>query len=84
MRAFRLGSRVVVRRTAEGHVVNAAGRVARLRRCDDGAWIALDRRLPDEAPHPFPAGDQRGTHVLAFPDDCEPAHLRAVAAAERG
>ena len=73
MRSFSINRRVVVQRTAEGLVVNAPGRVVRLRRGDDGAWVELDQRLADESLHPFPASDTRGKHVLAFPEDCDPA-----------
>jgi hypothetical protein len=62
----------MVRQTAEGHVINAVGHVERLRMGDGGAWIALDQRQGDSAVHPFPADDRRGTHVLAFPEDCDP------------
>lgn len=37
---------------------------------DDSAWVALDVRVLDEA-HPFSADDSRGTHVLAWPENCE-------------
>jgi hypothetical protein len=49
-----------------------AGIVTRLRRADAAAWVALDERGED-AWHPFPADDEhgRGTHVLAWPDDCD-------------
>lgn len=67
---FRNSQRVVVIRDAEGNSLSAPGRVCRLRRCDDGAWVALDKRHPD-ACHPFAEGDGRGTHVLAYPEDCE-------------
>ena len=80
MRTFKRGDRVMVRRTAEGHEINAAGRVERPRMGDDGAWIALDKRRDDPAVHPFPASDRRGTHVLAFPEGCDPEHLHAVPA----
>jgi len=78
MRKFKRGDRVVVRQTAEGNVINAPGRVERMRMGDDGAWIALDQRQGDPAVHPFPADDRRGTHVLAFPDDCDAEALHVV------
>lgn len=81
---FRLGMRVRVREPViEGHhplsdyvttaVVKESkflGTVVRMRRGDEGAWIALDERGPD-AIHPFPADDHRACHVLAYPEDCE-------------
>ena len=72
----------MVRLTADGHEINATGRVERPRRCDDGAWVALDARQADYAVHPFPASDPRGVHVLAFPEDCDPVApaLRVVRA----
>lgn len=81
MRRFKLHQRVVVRHTADGHAVDTPGTVERLRRADDGAWIALDRRLA-EGIHPFPADDSRATHVLAYPEDCDLERLRVVREAE--
>lgn len=68
---FTSGQRVFVARNWEGHEVNALGTVRRLRRGDEGAWIALDVR--DERSCPFPAADARGTHILAYPADCDAA-----------
>jgi hypothetical protein len=72
---FREGQRVRVLWCArdEGTPVNAVGTVVRLRRADEGAWIALDKRHEHAAFHPFPAEDEsgRGTHLLAYPDECE-------------
>jgi hypothetical protein len=62
---------VLVTKNADGVPVGALGHVARLRRCDDGAWVALDARSLNEAAHPFPPDDEhRSRHVLAFPEDC--------------
>lgn len=48
------------------------GTVVRLLSRDNSAWIALDERL-DLDVHPFPeTDDARHTHVLAWPEDCEP------------
>jgi hypothetical protein len=52
------------------------GTVVRCRRADRGAWIALDQIREDANPvpcHPFSENDEygRGTHVLAYPDDCD-------------
>jgi hypothetical protein len=80
MRRFKLKERVFVRRAANGLVVNASGVVARLRSVDYGAWIQLDARHPEDEVHPFPADtpDERRTHVLAWPEDCDWERLRLV------
>lgn len=80
MRRFELHQRVVVRRTADGHEVNATGAVARLRRADDAAWIQLDARHPGANVHPFPddQADERRTHVIAWPADCDLERIRLV------
>jgi len=73
---------VVVRSTSpygDGDTVElgAAGTVVRLRMRDGGAFVALDARLSGEVEraHMFPVDDHagRGTHVLAYPEDCEAA-----------
>jgi hypothetical protein len=56
----------------------AAGTVVRVRRGDDGAWVALDVRR-EEAMHPFPADDERGSHVLVYPEGCKPIKREASA-----
>jgi hypothetical protein len=67
---FERGARVFVRRDRDGNEINCAGTVARLRRADDGAWIALDTR---HECRPFPADDAtRATHIIAYPADTEP------------
>lgn len=71
MRRFKGGQRVRVLRNADGVELGAVGSVVRLRRCDDMAWVALEARSTNESAHPFPADDDRGTHVLAAPEDCE-------------
>lgn len=72
MDSFSTGQRVVVARDNNGIALNAPGTVKRIR-SDGVAWVALDRRSRVEKVHPFPADDDRGTHVLAYPEDCEPA-----------
>ena len=80
---FSLGQRVLVcavipRAHAEtiGLPVPVGGTVVRLLTRDDSAWIRLDHRISDELLgnelHPFPASDphNRGTNVLAWPEDC--------------
>lgn len=47
------------------------GTVVRMRRSDNGAWVALDKRIDYVCP--FPADDSRATHVLVFPENAEAA-----------
>lgn len=70
MKSFRNAQRVLVLRDAHGEPVNIAGSIARLQRADNGAWIRLDERHPS---CPFPEDDphDRGTHLLAYPEDCK-------------
>jgi hypothetical protein len=76
MRRFQNGERVHVSRDHRGNAIDCDGTVARLRRADDGAWIALDVRNEH---CPFPADDDtRSTHIMAYPDECRPAHLVVV------
>lgn len=75
MTRFRLGQRVLVH--AYDHddkpiTPPARGQVVRLRRNDEAAWIELDDRR-DDISFPFPEGDVRERHVMAFPQVCEPA-----------
>lgn len=75
MKRFKLGDRVMVKACGvyESHTVDppAYGKVVRLRYADYAAWIMLAERRADIA-YPFPADDEsgRGTHVMAFPEDC--------------
>ncbi len=73
---FRDGQRVLVMSIDEvpGRIPPTEGTVVRLRRGDDGAWVALDQRLDVPGAHPFPAEDQRGRHVLVYPENCAEAH----------
>lgn len=79
MKRFKNGQRVLVKATGDFNAIRfvepMAGVVVRLRHADDGAWIALDRRADDPGAHPFAVDDAsgRGTHVLAYPEDCEAA-----------
>lgn len=75
---FRHGKRVLVRAVCpRPHAEPIAipptmGTVSRLLSRDGSAWITLDERL-DLDVHPFPeTDDSRHTHVLAWPEDCEP------------
>lgn len=68
---LKLGERVRVMADCERREVNALGEVVRLRRSDRAVWIALEKRSEKRGVHPFPEDDHRGTHVLAWPDDCE-------------
>lgn len=70
LKRFMPGQRVFVARDFEGHEIGALGTVRRLRKADDGAWIALDVR---HERCPFPAAESRGTHIMAYPADCEAA-----------
>lgn len=70
LETFRPGQRVHVVTEARTYAtLNADGRVARVR-TDGGAWVALDQRSKVEAVHPFEADDDRGTHVMTYPDLC--------------
>jgi len=71
IRSFHDGQRVKVLRNDKGIAIGALGTVRRLRRCDNGAFIELDRRHKNESVHPFMKGDDRERHVLAYPEDCE-------------
>ncbi len=48
------------------------GEVVRLRKRDNGAWVAMDEPLPD-ALRVFAADDPhgRGNHVCLYPEYCE-------------
>ena len=83
MRSFKLGQIVVVHSVApRAHADTVAipagltGKVVRLLHRDASAWIEMDHRLADDL-HPFPEDDERGTHVLAWPEDCEAFHVTA-------
>lgn len=71
MKRFKDGQRVMVKLDESGEPIGVQGTVARLRRADHGAWIALDER---HERCPFPADDAHGraTHIMAYPEDCEP------------
>jgi len=72
MISFATGQRVIVLRDHDGIALNATGTVRRV--CSHGgAWIALDERSKVTKVHPFPADDDRGAWVLAYPDDCKMA-----------
>jgi hypothetical protein len=74
VKRFTLGQRVIVHDTEYGGPMARPmlGTVVQLRVGAD-AWIELDHRV-EGWHHPFPADDtRRGRHVLAFPEDCEPA-----------
>jgi hypothetical protein len=46
------------------------GRIVRRRKQDDGAWVRMDRDLP-EALRAFPPTDERFRDVLLYPKECE-------------
>lgn len=75
MREFRDNQRVLVTDT-DHPLVGMFGTVARLRRCDECAWVRMDSRpLGAKECFPFLADDPsgRGTHTLLHPDQCEPS-----------
>lgn len=76
MKRFHTGQRVVVRAAVAavgdgaGNRIETAsllGTVVRVRRGDNGAWVRLDERGPEEL-HAFPVDDSRALHVLTYPD----------------
>jgi hypothetical protein len=76
MTRFSLGQRVSVRSCLCRDMLTIVqfakprhGRVMRLRRCDSGAWVALDERTT-YAVHPFPPGNTREAYVLTSPELC--------------
>lgn len=76
VKKFSNGQRVLVRAVDNnrGEVIEippTTGYVQRLRRADDGAWIALDSRVDVPDAHGFPENDSRSHHVLAYPEDCD-------------
>lgn len=48
------------------------GRIVRRCKQDNGAWVRMDRDLP-EALRAFPATDERFRDVLLYPKECEAA-----------
>lgn len=62
------GQRVVVQQ-ADGIIINAVGKVHRLR-SDGAAWVELDKRSVAGV-HRFAAHDPRGKLVFALPENCE-------------
>lgn len=70
MKNFRNGQRVTVAEV--GHpLTGRKGSVVRLRRADNGAWVRMDDRPPEEL-CPFPVDDSRGHDVVLYPDQCKP------------
>jgi hypothetical protein len=47
-----------------------SGVVCRMRRCDDWAWVEMERDLPIDL-QSFPADDDRHRHVQLDPAECE-------------
>jgi hypothetical protein len=77
LKRFDNNQRVFVRADEYGNAINAHGTVCRLRRADYGAWINLDERHATDV-HPFPADDDRGKHILAYPEDCRPERVHRI------
>lgn len=62
-----------VRVCREGSVLYGyQGRIVRRRKQDEGAWVRMERDLPDLC-RGFPANDERFRDVLVYPQECEPA-----------
>lgn len=84
MKRFKLGQRVLVFETKFGGPIRPiAGTVVRLRHADNGAWIELDEHVGD-AHHPFPVGDRRERHTMAYPGTCSLYRERKDALDEKG
>lgn len=58
------------RRESVTQLAGYTGRVDRLRPHDDGAWVRMERELPEGAAY-FPRGDVRHQDTLLFPEECE-------------
>lgn len=75
MRDFKQGQKVRVKAGTTGgsdELAGKTGTVARLRRADSCAWVAMDCDLPDGL-RAFPADDEhgRGRHIILDPSECE-------------
>lgn len=76
MKKFKLGQRVLVRSASGNNEPDVTfhtpepGRVVRMRRCDDWAWVELDS-VSEPSCHPFPSDDPRWRHVLTGPEYCD-------------
>jgi hypothetical protein len=65
---LRLGQSVYVRLDAYGYAIGVWGKVVRLRRADNMAWVELVTR---HERCPFPESDAtRSRHILAAPGGC--------------
>lgn len=61
-----------VRVTDENHpCYGMMGKVVRLRLCDAGAWVCMEKDLPVQC-QSFPGGDDRFRHLVLYPDECQP------------
>ena len=83
MKAFSLGQQVWIRRFgSKGEheaPMNCGGVVVRLCMSHRAAWVKLHQRYPSlEDKFPFPADDERGCNVMAWPEDCEPMRGRRI------
>ena len=71
MKRFSTGQNVIVKQNEDGIALSAPGVVGRVR-TDGSAFVTLDVRSKlGSGVHPFPADDQRGMKVIAYPEDCE-------------
>ncbi len=71
MKRFKDKQRVIVKNPTHP-MVGETGTVCRLRRCDEGAWVNMDRDLPGDL-RSFPENDSSGrkNHTILYPSDCE-------------
>lgn len=70
MRRFLFGQRVRIS-DRSSPLYRHTGKVVRMRKADEGAWVEMDGDLPEEL-RGFPVADERARHVLLYPEDCGP------------
>lgn len=60
-----------VRVCTDGNILKGyAGKIVRRRKQDDGAWVRMERDLP-ESLRAFPADDERFRDIMLYPEECE-------------
>jgi len=62
------GKRIQVTSGLES-IIGFCGTVVRVRLADDGAWVRMDKDLPQEL-WAFPPDDHRHRDVIIYPDEC--------------
>lgn len=70
---FTLGQavRVVSPDAENAGLLDRAGRVVRLRRADNAAWVEMDEPIPASVHAPFRGEtDGRERHVMLWPNEC--------------